>query len=52
MKSELLISFLVIIFSITCNAQTKAARDQSISMLKQFYTSYITGYNQKEVLYS
>jgi hypothetical protein len=42
MKSKLLISFLVIIFSVTCNAQTKAAQDQNISMLKQFYTSYIT----------
>ncbi|MVT39401.1 DUF3828 domain-containing protein [Chitinophaga oryziterrae] len=42
MKSKLLISFLVIIFSVTCKAQTKAAPDQNIIMLKQFYTSYIT----------
>lgn len=42
MKSTLLISFLVFIFSVTCKAQTKAAPDQNISMLKQFYTSYIT----------
>jgi len=53
MKTQFLAScffFVLIFFSSFCKAQNKASNDSAATMLKQFYTSYITTEEESDLV--